>query len=128
MYYNSSWKNWYNFVEAETPGTAKTWFDSLNRNQQIAFWRSWDAAERPQNAQQYSEWENQGLYAQWYDGNGTGSPGWKEKWFFSEWANSDNGPSSAEIQAAKNNVTIEHVFDTKVRLINPRLEANPFNT
>ena len=126
--YNSSWKNWYNFVEAETPGAAKTWFDSLNRNQQIAFWRSWDAAERPQNAQQYSEWENQGLYAQWYDGNGTGSPGWKEKWFFSEWANSDNGPSSAEIQAAKNNVTIEHVFDTKVRLINPRLEANPFNT
>ena len=126
--YNSSWKNWYNFVEAETPGAAKTWFDSLNRNQQIAFWRSWDAAERPQNAQQYSEWENQGLYAQWYDGNGTGSPGWKEKWFFSEWANSDNGPQPEEILAAKNNVSIEHVFDTKVRLINPRLEANPFNT
>ena len=121
--YNSSWKNWYNFVEAETPGTAKTWFDSLNRNQQIAFWRSWDAAERPQNAQQYTEWENQGLYTQWYD-----NAGWKEKWLFSEWANSDNGPTNMEIQAAKGNVPIEHVFDTKVRLINPRLEANPFKS
>ena len=124
--YNTSWKNWYSFVEANHPGTAKDWFDSLNRNQQIAFWRSWDTVERPQNSQQYTEWENQGLYAQWYDGDGNGSPGWKDKWFFSEWANSNKGPTDREIQAAKNNVSIEHVFDTKIRLINPRLEANPF--
>lgn len=124
--YNTSWKNWYSYVEANHPGTAKAWFDSLNRNQQIAFWRSWDTVERPQNSQQYTEWENQGLYAQWYDGDGNGSPGWKDKWFFSEWANSNKGPTDREIQAAKNNVSIEHVFDTKIRLINPRLEANPF--
>lgn len=126
--FNSSWENWYSYVEAEHPGTAKAWFDSLNRNQQIAFWRSWDAAQRPQNAQQYEQWDNQGLYRRWYEDDGDGTPGWKKKWYFKEWANSDNGPTSAEIQAAQNNVEIEHVFDTRVRLINPRLEANPFKT
>ena len=126
--FNSSWENWYSFVEAEHEGTAKAWFDSLNRNQKIAFWRSWDAVNRPQNAQSYEQWNNEGPYKRWYEDDGDGTPGWKKQWYFKEWANSDDGPTAMEIQAAQNNINIEHVFDTKVRLINPRLEANPFNT
>ena len=121
--FNSSWENWYSYVGSET---AKAWFDSLNRNQQIAFWRSWDSASRPQNSMEYEQWDNQGLYRRWYEDDGDGTPGWKKKWYFSEWANSDKAPKSEEILAAQNNVDIEHVFDTKIRLINPRLEANPF--
>ena len=120
--FNSSWENWYSYVEAKQQGTAKSWFDSLNRNQKIAFWRSWDAAKRPQNSQTYDQWGDSGLYTNWYNGD------WKDDWPFKEWLTSGDDPTTEEIEAAKNNVDIKHVFDTKVRLISPRLEPNPFNS
>ena len=117
--FNSSWENWYSYVGKDA---AEAWFNSLNHNQQVAFWRTWDAAHRPPNADEYGTlFPDQGPYNAWYDQDGWKDP--KNGWYFTDWS-----PTTDEKNDAKLNKVIEHVFDTKVRLINPRLDANPFNS
>lgn len=116
--WNSSWENWYSMVGSTV---ATEWFNSLNHNQQVAFWRTWDAAHRPPDSEEYNElFPGEGPYSLWYDRDG-----WRNDengWPFKEW----EGPSTEEKNAAKTNKEIGHFFDTKMRLINPRLEAHPF--
>lgn len=105
--YNNAWQQWYSFVG---PEGASTWFNSLNRSQQVAFWRSWDSVNRPKNS-------DEGLRNQWY------STGWRSNWYFQGWE-----PTEQEIDDAKADKPVDAVFDIKLRLINTRLELNPFTT
>ena len=99
--YNNNWQQWYENVGAEA---ATAWFNSLTDAQKNAFWTSWDKAKRPTDTS---------LLDDWYEN------GWKTNWFFKAWS-----PSEEVIRAAKNNNAT--VSDEKIRLINPRIEENPF--
>lgn len=123
--YNAAWKNWYRMVGKQV---ASDWFNSLNDSQKNSFWKSWDYDERPQNAEEgLAEYEGGQLRNLWYYGNGENDYGnWKTKW--DSLITSEYIPDSNIITAAKGveYFVRDSVFDTKVRLINPRLEFNPF--
>ena len=113
--YTASWENWYSMV-----GEAKAaqWFDSLTTSQKNSFWKSWDFVTRPQNADNVFDDYIAGLREQWYD-----KDGWKQKWLFNPWTPSD------DVYDQEKNATYyvrDGVFNTQVRLINPRLELNPY--
>ena len=65
---------------------------------------------RPKNS-------DEGLRNQWY------STGWRSNWYFQGWE-----PTEQEIDDAKADKPVDAVFDIKLRLINTRLELNPFTT
>ena len=110
--YNNDWKTWYNKVGQSA---ANTWFNSLSQNDKIAFWRSWDLAERP------SLWRILSV-TKWYWDIGFGTYWW-DKWIFKDWK-----PSDDDIQDAEDDKPVTPtVSETKLRLINPRLEENPFH-
>lgn len=115
--YTASWENWYSMV-----GEAKAaqWFDSLTTSQKNSFWKSWDFVTRPQNADNVFDDYIAGLREQWYDKNG-----WKQKWFFNPWTPRED-VYNQEKEATY--YVRDGVFDTQVRLINPRLELNPFTS
>ena len=101
--YTNSWQEWYTLVGLEA---AANWFSNLSESRKLAFWRSWDDANRPLNS---------GLWDWWYNGK------WKEDWFFADW-----NPTEQQISDAKNDEPVEIIPNYKLRLVNPRLEANPF--
>lgn len=106
--YNGVWQQWYTTVGSEI---ATQWFNKLTRSQQVAFWRSWDSIKRPKNS-------DSGIRNKWY------STDWKKSeygWPFPDWE-----PTPQEIQDAKDDKPVDSIFETKLRLINPRLELNPF--
>ena len=105
--YSNEWQQWYSYVGSDA---ATTWFNSLNRSQQVAFWRSWDTVNRPKNS-------DEGLRNQWY------STGYKSNWYFKDWE-----PSDDEVNDAKADNPVEAVFDLRLHLVNPRLELNPFTS
>ena len=110
--YNNDWKNWYNKVGQSA---ATSWFNSLSQSEKIAFWRSWDLAERP------SLWRILSV-TKWYWDIGFGTYWW-DKWIFKDWK-----PSDDDIQDAEDDKPVTpSVSETKLRLINPRLEENPFH-
>lgn len=110
--YNNDWKNWYNKVGQSA---ATSWFNSLSQSEKIAFWRSWDLAERP------PLWRILSV-TKWYWDIGFGTYWW-DKWIFKDWK-----PSDDDIQDAEDDKPVTPtVSETKLRLINPRLEENPFH-
>ena len=110
--YNNDWKNWYNKVGQSA---ATSWFNSLSQSEKIAFWRSWDLAERP------PLWRILSV-TKWYWDIGFGTYWW-DKWIFKDWK-----PSDDDIQDAEDDKPVTpSVSETKLRLINPRLEENPFH-
>lgn len=132
--WSSSWQNWYSLVGSDT---AAAWFRNLNRNQQIAFWRSWDYGNRPNKLDELVDesgnplFPDEGPWKVWYDQDGWKAPHDETRvyvdWPFKDSDWKENKPPTVDEKGdAKNGVPIEHVFDTKVRLINPRLESHPF--